>query len=59
MNKLFDLRFVIGSFFWITGLILLITGFTGKELINQYCGGAFLLFGLLMLLFSFVKKGGV
>jgi hypothetical protein len=59
MNKLFDLRFVIGSFFSITGLILLITGFSGKEVINLYCGGAFLLFGLLMLLFTFFKKGGV
>jgi len=50
-KKLNDLGFVIGLFFFITSLILLIAD--GKEKINLYTGLVFLVFGLLMM---FVKK---
>jgi uncharacterized membrane protein HdeD (DUF308 family) len=59
MNKLFDLRFVIGSFFSLTGLILFIYSFTerGRYAVNHYGGLAFLLFGVLMILLTFRDKG--
>lgn len=59
MNKLFDLRFVIGSFFSIVGLLLLIYGLASKvregQSINSWCGVLFLVFGVLMILLSFRK----
>lgn len=60
MNKLFDLRFVIGLFFTIIGVLLLVYGFMGKDAsggtVNLLTGGAFGLFGLLMIAFSFGRK---
>ena len=59
MNKLFDLSFVIGIFFTVVGLLLLLYGFTAGEeaarTINKWCGGAFTLFGVFMILISFKK----
>lgn len=61
MNKLFDLRFVIGAFFSLVGLLLLIYGLLSKvedqQIINKYCGGLFLAFGLIMIVLSFRKNG--
>lgn len=62
MNKLLDLRFVIGLFFLATGSLL--TGyhfFSGKvageyPTVNLYCGIGFLCFGALMVFFSFKTK---
>jgi hypothetical protein len=58
MNKLFDLRFVIGSFFSIVGILLLVyvlvTSETGQA-VNGWCGGVFLVFGLLMIFLSLQK----
>ena len=54
MQKLIDLRFIIGIFFSLTGLILLVSYFTAAESnhpqLNLYAGGVMLAFGLLMLL---------
>ncbi|HEV7620398.1 MAG TPA: hypothetical protein VGO09_01620 [Flavisolibacter sp.] len=57
MNKLFDLRFVIGIFFTVVGLLLFVYGFLSHaepemQSINRWCGGIFTIFGILMLLFS-------
>lgn len=60
MNKLFDLRFVIGSFFALIGLLLLGHSFMGtiknSETVNRWCGLVFIVFGILMIFFSFVKN---
>jgi uncharacterized membrane protein HdeD (DUF308 family) len=59
MNKLFDLRFVIGLFFLIIGLLLLGYAFLSdsteytKE-VNLYCGLLLSFFGLFM--FALKKK---
>ena len=54
MRKLTDLRFIIGLFFSLTGLILLLTYFITAESnhpkLNLYAGGLMLVFGLVMLL---------
>lgn len=59
MNKLFDLRFVIGAFFTIVGALLLIYALVsdGQELktVNGWCGGVFLVFGAFMIFLSFRK----
>lgn len=58
MNKLFDLRFVIGVFFAVVGLVLLIYAFLTKETgqsVNQWCSGLFILFGTVMIFLSFEK----
>jgi hypothetical protein len=61
MNKLLDLRFVIGLFFTIIGLLLLIQSITGTttletgESINRWTGIAFGLFGVFMIVLSFKK----
>ena len=61
-NKLFDLRFVIGSFFSIVAIILLTYGFfietEGTKAINRWCGIFFLIFGIIMILLSFRKDAG-
>ncbi|MDB5284744.1 MAG: hypothetical protein JWO06_3819 [Bacteroidota bacterium] len=53
MKKLTDLRFIIGIFFSLTGLILLLSYFIKTENnhpeMNLYSGGLMLVFGLLML----------
>jgi uncharacterized membrane protein len=58
-NKLFDLRFVIGSFFLVVGILLVIYSFfneTGQARdINLWCGISFSVFGVIMILLSFQK----
>ena len=58
-NKLFDLRFVIGCFFAIVGLLLLVFSFVTTEAdvqsINCWCGIGFLVFGVFMILLSLQK----
>ena len=59
MNRLIDLRFVIGLFFFIVGMILLgysfITDLVDAISINRWCGIVFILFGLFMLFLSYRK----
>lgn len=61
MNKLFDLRFVIGSFFTIIGLLLLIYSFMytdatdNSQTINRWCGFIFIVFGIVMIILSLRK----
>ena len=54
MEKLTDLRFIIGIFFSLTGLILLLSYFIAAESnhpqLNLYAGGAMVVFGLVMIL---------
>ena len=54
MQKFTDLRFIIGLFFSLSGLILLLCYFTAAESnypeLNLYSGGLMLVFGLVMLL---------
>ena len=53
MQKFTDLRFIIGLFFSLSGLILLLCYFTAPESnhpeLNLYAGGLMLVFGLVML----------
>jgi uncharacterized membrane protein HdeD (DUF308 family) len=55
MNKLLDLRFVIGMFFTVIGILLLIHGLTAGEDVNRWCGVVFTVFGVLMIILSFRK----
>jgi putative Mn2+ efflux pump MntP len=60
MNKLFDLRFVIGLFFTVVGLLIVVYSFvTSREIerqdINQWAGIAFLVFGIFMIVLSLRK----
>lgn len=59
-NRLFDLRFIIGSFFSIVGLLLLIYGFFNESeqtnAVNRWCGGVFVIFGVVMILLSLQKE---
>ncbi len=60
MNKLFDLRFVIGAFFTVVGILLLIYGFISQaeaamQSINRWCGGIFTIFGVIMLILSYAQ----
>jgi uncharacterized membrane protein HdeD (DUF308 family) len=61
MEKLTDLRFIIGIFFSLTGVILLLSYFIAAESnhpkLNLYAGGIMLVFGLVMLLLFY--KGDV
>jgi hypothetical protein len=60
MKKLFDLRFVIGVFFLVIGVILLGYGFiastasTGRS-VNLWCGTIFVLFGAFMTILSYKR----
>ncbi len=58
MNKLFDLRFVIGIFFLAVGLLLLIYSFVSDVThnINRWCGIIFIIFSLVMLFLSLKKE---
>ena len=62
MKKLFDLRFVIGIFFLIVGLLLLIYHFTGtvnsdmSSSVNLWSGVIYTLFGLFMIVISYTSK---
>lgn len=62
MNRLLDLRFVIGVFFLVVGILLLIEGFVhsqnGLEDINRWCGGIFCVFGIVMIVLSSSKSAG-
>lgn len=56
MNRLFDLRFMIGLFFLIVGLLLIIYGFasgntTDRE-VNLWCGLLFTIFGATFIFLS-------
>ena len=67
MNKLFDLRFVIGAFFTVVGLLLLIYSFAATGAvnvtttigdaseINRWCSIAFIIFGVVMIILSLRK----
>lgn len=60
MNKFFDLRFVIGLFFLIVGLLLLIYSFTNvqevHQSVNRWCSITFIVFALVMIVLAFDKK---
>ena len=49
MERLFDLRFVIGAFFTIAGILLLVYGFVEGAAINRNCGALFVLFEVMVL----------
>ena len=59
MKKLLDLGFMIGLFFLITGVILVIGAlFSAGELskkINIYCGLGYIVFAMIMMIFSAYK----
>jgi hypothetical protein len=53
LKKLNDLQFVIGLFFTVVSLILLLNVLLGNNnagQLNTYTGGGFLIFGLAMML---------
>ncbi|MBD0280475.1 MAG: hypothetical protein ICV81_21280 [Flavisolibacter sp.] len=55
MNSLLDLRFVIGLFFLIIGILLLLHSFLAPgdmETVNRWCGIVFIVFAALMLILS-------
>jgi len=60
MNRLFDLRFVIGAFFAVIGLLLLLYSFLSASqesvAVNRWCGIAFIAFAIVMLILSFKDK---
>lgn len=60
MNKLFDLRFVIGLFFFIVGILVFGYGFLAakndSQVVNQWCGGIFIVFGVIMIILSYQKN---
>jgi len=62
MKKLLDLRFVIGVFFTIVGILLSIYHFVGTKneemssSINIWAGIVFLVFGVGMILFSYINN---
>jgi len=59
MNKLLDLRFVIGLFFAVIGALLLIygisTGWEQAHKVNVLSGAGFVLFGIIMIALSYQK----
>lgn len=60
INKLLDLRFVIGVFFTLIGVLLLIHSFVASvgaaESVNRWAGVVFLAFGIIMIVLSFGKE---
>jgi len=62
MKKLFDLRFVIGIFFTVIGILLTIYDLVKHENtiidtpVNIWSAAMFLLFGISMIALSFLKK---
>ena len=57
MKRLLDLRFVIGVFFLVVGILLLVHGLTvpdGAD-VNRWCGIIFSVFGILMIILSLQK----
>lgn len=59
MNRILDLRFVIGMFFTIVGLLLLGYSYMGDGLngtsVNFWCGVVFTIFGAVMIILSFIR----
>lgn len=61
MKKLLDLRFVIGVFFCIVGILLLLYGFFSanpEQAVNKWCGSIFIIFSIIMFIFSFRTDDG-
>jgi putative Mn2+ efflux pump MntP len=60
LNKLFDLRFIIGSFFSLVAILLLVYGFfietENARDVNRWCGVFFLFFGVVMIVLSLRKE---
>jgi uncharacterized membrane protein HdeD (DUF308 family) len=60
MNKFFDLRFVIGAFFFVVGILLLLYSFTNPTVehaaVNRWSGITFIAFAIIMMLLSIDKK---
>ncbi|MBI1344276.1 MAG: hypothetical protein GC171_15235 [Terrimonas sp.] len=62
MKKLLDLRFVIGGFFTLVGIFLSVYYILGPKdttvntQVNIWCGLLFLLFGIGMVILSYVSK---
>jgi uncharacterized membrane protein HdeD (DUF308 family) len=60
MNRLFDLRFVIGAFFSVAGVLLLLysllTNSPEPQDVNRWCGALFIIFGIVMIVFSLTSK---
>lgn len=60
MNKFFDLRFVIGTFFLILGLMLVVYGLVvfgqSHSDVNIICGVIFIIFSVFMIVFSLKKN---
>jgi uncharacterized membrane protein HdeD (DUF308 family) len=56
MKRLLDLRFVIGVFFFVVGILLLLYSFFSAnpdQSVNRWCGGIFIIFSIIMFIFSF------
>ena len=60
MNKFFDLRFVIGAFFLVVGIMLLIYSFFNEAVahaaVNRWSSIFFIIFAVFMIVISFDKK---
>jgi drug/metabolite transporter (DMT)-like permease len=58
MNKLLDLRFVIGIFFLVVGVLLLVYSFMSNvsHPVNRWCGVVFIIFSAIMLVFSIKRE---
>lgn len=60
MKKFFDLRFVIGVFFLVVGVMLLIYSFVSPSIVhpevNRYSSIFFIVFAIIMILMSYDKK---
>jgi hypothetical protein len=55
MNKLFDLRFIIGLFFSVIGILLLVYHFIfspATDKVNLQCSILFTVFGIIMILLA-------
>ena len=59
MKRLFDLRFVIGIFFLVVGILLLAYGLLSAapetSSVNNWCGSIFTIFGVVMVVLA-IKK---
>ncbi len=60
MKKFFDLRFVIGMFFLVVGILLLIYSFVSPSVahpeVNRWSSIFFIAFAIIMIIMSFDKK---
>ncbi|MCC6286462.1 MAG: hypothetical protein IT249_01125 [Chitinophagaceae bacterium] len=55
MKKLFDLRFVIGLFFLVVGVLLIVYSLVKISNLNFWCGCGFVVFGVLMIILYFKR----